>query len=167
MSSDSGKWEWKHHLVLAAWITGGCGVVAAVLYNPDSIPDLVDRVRGNVPSKVTYTLDYHDVGTVKQPTTTVKAVLTDDVEYIKGSTYYYDVGGKTWRLVEGDSIVTKGLDLHGDTKVRFSAHVSHTKHYVCGPDGVSISLDAKTTKGAEKKDDQARSSLHITTKCES
>ncbi|MFE0486538.1 hypothetical protein [Streptomyces griseoaurantiacus] len=164
--SDSGKWEWKHHLVLAALVTGLCGIAAAALSNPNSIPDLVDWAAGNVPSKVTYTLDYQDVGTVKQPTTTVKAVLTDDVEYIRGSTYYYDRGSKSWHLVEGDSIVTTGLDLYGDTKVRFSAHVSHTKRHVCGPDGVSISLNAKTATSA-KEGEQAWSTVHITTKCES
>jgi uncharacterized repeat protein (TIGR01451 family) len=159
--------SWKDNAVPVAWISGVCAIIAGLIVSAPGLFDIYDHHFNKASTQITYDLEYTNSGTIKQFGVTVKVVLPDSVEYLPGSTFYADpnTGGK-WNHVNVDSIISGGLYLDsynpkGRTFIRFMARIPNNKDYTCGPNGVAVSVTAKSNKGTAP----AESTIKVETRC--
>src|SRR4051812_535035 len=99
----------KHPTVLAGLVTAIGAVVAALIASPPHLGGFVDRLF-NMPTHITYTVEYKNAGDAAQGGIHLAVALPDGVEYIPKTTYYRAIDSNgDWKSI-GDGITGSGLN---------------------------------------------------------
>ncbi|MBX9363978.1 hypothetical protein [Streptomyces sp. WAC04114] len=162
----SGERHLLRMTVIMTVITAIAGLVGAVIGNLAGVSGVVKGWMGEgPPTAVTYYVYYTNTGKTDEKSLHVKVHLPNGVEYIKGSTDYWD--GDDWVKWEDDNIVTSGLPLKGvkESYLRLTVDVSHNKDGVCGPSNVSVLLVGDVVPTSKKKQGTGTTQLELYAQC--
>ena len=128
--------------------------------------DWTDLLTANIGDEVEYQITYDNTSKSTTQAVTVKDILPNNVEYIKGSTVLYDALYPKGLKIDQDSLTTKGLNIGNYTAgsnavVRFRGKVVD-KNLACGKNEITNWAQV----GVEKNTKQDAAKLMVTKTCD-